>query len=332
MLRRSITAALTDSLPVPPLVSLIVEYGIMDGCMYGKPHHISCAESRTGSNHVLCVVCCVFFLVTAVTLVGTDRGFANGDLKSAALNHPYSICSDPTNPESGLFIGDYTSIRYFNGKTLELVAGHQNEGCRDGIGDQARFSGIEGLVCFHATTKSMLIACELSNCVLRLIDVSQRAVTLLAGDRSVASRNGFGRDCGLYCPRKIVFDRSPTAKPNTVLYITEWGAIRRFDVNTTHLTTIKLVDPPTNFNAYGIDFARSGCLIVTCVSTHSVYAVNPITGAVSLIAGTGSGGAGDNEFAFPCAVAVVEIEHSVYCIDQLNNRIRRISLPQQLFA
>ncbi len=84
------------------------------------------------------------------TLIGRTgmAGFKNGDSKSAALACPFGMCADPLKPNN-LFIGDQGSIRYWDtaNDQVTLIAGDAKEGYADGVGSNARFFGITGLLC-----------------------------------------------------------------------------------------------------------------------------------------------------------------------------------------
>ncbi len=76
-------------------------------------------------------------------------------------------------------------------------------------------------------------------------------------------------------------------------------------------------------------------MILSFLATHSLYLVDP-SGAVLTVAGTGKYGFADGtaaaaEFNDIRSVVVIERERFAYACDCSNNRIRRITLPPQLF-
>ncbi len=264
------------------------------------------------------------------TLLGGVKGFKNADSKSAAFQSPYSLCADPLKPNN-LYIGDITSIRYWDAKTdqVTLIAGDAKEGYGDGVGSNARFRQITGLLC-HPNGKTLYVA-DCSNNRIRAVDLTSQNVSTLIGDGKQERRDGTGVNSSLYYPRQIVFDRSPNVKPNSVLLISSCNAIRRFDTETAVLTSLEsgYLDP------FPMTFTPTGHLIVGCRATDSLHCFTD-TGVVQ-IAGSGQEGFADGaggvaQFASPSGLAVVANEQCLYVSDSLNHRIRRVTLPPQLFT
>ncbi len=93
-----------------------------------------------------------------------------------------------------------------------------------------------------------------------------------------------------------------------------------------------LLDP------WGIDTTRTGMILFTCMSTHSLYCVHPTSGEVERIAGTGSAGAADlvarsekATLSRPQQIVVVDDRHCGFICDAQNYAIRCASLPPHLF-
>ncbi len=182
------------------------------------------------------------------TLIGGAQGFKNGDSNSTRFNYPTAICTDPLSTNN-LFIGDKTSIRYWDTATdqVTLIAGDAKGGYVDGVGVKARFSSIHGLLC-HPNGRTLFV-CDALNHRIRMVDIASRLVTTIAGDGKTETRDGTGLKCSLHSPQQIVFDRSLNVKPNSVLLITSGsGPIRRFNTETGVLTTLKLNINATPFN------------------------------------------------------------------------------------
>ncbi len=264
-------------------------------------------------------------------------GVTNGDLKSAAFNELRSICGDPRNPQS-YWVGDQWSIRYCDGKTITLLAGGKEAGYQDGTGQNARFNGVNGIVCPQNGDKLFVTDCD--NNRIRMVDTKTGEVKTVAGNGREESNDGIGLAAGIECPRQVVFYRSPTAKPDSVLFFTSFDAgVRRFDIESGAVSTLKLkssalVDP------WGIDCTPTGHLIVSCITTHSIYLIDPTNGEVELLAGLGQNEKGEfadepalqARFNEPMDFVVLDTEHCIYVTDQMNNRIRRVTLPAHLFA
>ncbi len=132
----------------------------------------------------------------------------------------------------------------------------------------------------------------------------------------------------------LVFDRSPNVKPDSVLFITSASSIKRYDIESGVLSTLNLVDAPERFDPVGIDCTATGHVIVSCCSTHSVYVIDPSVGSVKRLASSGECGFADlkvPEFSSPYDLQIVDSERCAYLCDEQNNRIRRITLPFELF-
>ncbi len=101
------------------------------------------------------------------TLLGSEEGFKIGGSKSSA-QFPSVLCSDPLKPNN-LYIGDYSSIRYWDSATdqITLIAGDEKEGYADGVGSNARFNSITGLLC-HPNGKTLFVCDRLNNCIRKV--------------------------------------------------------------------------------------------------------------------------------------------------------------------
>ncbi len=175
---------------------------------------------------------------------------------------------------------------------------------------------------------------------IRKVDLPSRSVTTIAGDgKRMFVCDGTGVKCSIRYPQHLVFDRSPNVKPNSVLLITSERAIRRFDTETGVVTTLKLsrlTASGTGIDPWSLAHTPSGHMIIGCADTHSLYLVDP-SGAVLTVAGTAKSGFMDGtaataQFSGICSVVVIERERCAYVCDCYNHRIRRITLPPQLFA
>ncbi len=155
------------------------------------------------------------------TLIGSGRLKTN-------LRFAYSVCAHPIKP-NGCFIGDLGSIRYCYGETVSLIAGGPNPGCADGVGGAAKFACLYGLVC--ASDGQTLYASD-SNFRLRCVDLETRTVKTVCGDGADTRRDGVGTSSSFGALFQICFDRSPTTKPDSVLFVASKFGVRRFDIAT----------------------------------------------------------------------------------------------------
>ncbi len=261
-----------------------------------------------------------------ITICGSGLGVRQGKcLGGAAFSSPACICPDPVNPEN-YWVGDASSIRYCTATAVTLVAGSTKPGVTDGIGTAASFNVVWGLLC--TSNGDRLFVSDFHNHLIRSVDTKTRAVTTIVGDGHGVSTDGIGTQCSICEPRKLVFDRSPKSKPQSVIFITSRHAIRRMEVATGLVTTLPLkVDvKSTYFCPYGIGVTPTGHLIVTCTLTASIYVFDPETGDYEVLCSSRI------HFREPDDVAVVDSERSAFVVDSILRNLRQITLPPRLFA
>ncbi len=281
-------------------------------------------------------------------------------LGESAFTNPYSIAVDPTN-SAHFFIGDAWSIRYCTATTVSLIAGSASSGFADGIGAAAKFDSITGLVVTRDGAR--LYAADCMYGFIRSVDLKTLAVTTIAGDGTFTTRDGIGRDSSLHAPRKIIFDRSLSSaspipvQPESVMFISSSGAIRRLDLITKQLTTCPWkagtgTGTGTSLSAavmavlraFSIVMTPSGHLILISSSTRSVplHLYDPHTGELELLCGCGSESSGHAQFAdgpgqtarFDGAFdgVVFDSERCIFITDSNNKRLRHMTLPDHLFT
>ncbi len=293
---------------------------------------------------------------------GRDGGFSQGKcLTEAVFSFPLAICIDPIHPRN-FFVGDRSSVRYVDAATdrVSLIAGGAEEtsgGFADGIGAAAGFGVVSGLVC--TMNSERLYATDSSDFGrIRMIDVATRTVTTIAGGGQLGSQDGIGLKAALLFPARLVFDRSSSVRPESVLYITEAFAIRKLVLDTAQVTTITVdrFKPSTDtaghyspsFQPRAIACLPTGSLLVGCNMTRAIYWLDPHSGDCKLLAGSGvpwdrespfmaSSGVGwdqpvrhaDGRFS---DFALVEDERCVWISDTNNRCIRCMTLPASVFA
>ncbi len=354
------------------LVSTVAGDGVMESkdgtgtaARFNQPHSLCRMEGGpvgAGTNESL-LICDTYahrirrlFPSTArvLTLAGTNKGFKHGSGPGAAFSYPWAICSDPKKP-GNYYVADWSSIRYSDGGTIVPIAGGEKPGFADGVLVAAQFNTIYGIACTRSRTSSgaggeRLYTTDSFNHRIRMIELKTCAVSTVCGDGKEEHRDGTGiANTSLKRPRKLAFDRSPTVTPDTILYITAPNVIRKLNIATGQLSTIKLSAAGAKFgiDPYGIDCTPTGMLVVTCRATHAVYMINPNTGDVDKLAGApdfkgaavpaGINGNVDGpcntkaKFDWPVDVQLIDAEQCAYVCEHGNNRIRKITLPPSLF-
>ncbi len=276
-----------------------------------------------------------------MTITGSAAsGFVNGPCKLARFNGARSICFDPLHP-THFFIGDQTSVRYCDGVSVRLVAGSAKEGFANGKSDRALFCEVTGLVC-SGDAKQLFVS-DARNYRIRSIDLATREVSTLAGTGHQREQYGIFAKASFLYIRTLKADRS---KSNSLLVV-DGKLIRRVLLDRRIVQPITPVSPELDFSVLdpsALESFASGHLLVTCLSTHSLYLINPTNQKRERIAGTGTAlpvpvtpgfmdGAGVSaQFNSPRDLVVSEAERCAFIADVENNRIRRIELPPHLFV
>ncbi len=254
----------------------------------------------------------------------------------SAFNYPLSICIDPIRPLN-YYVGDRSSIRYVDttSQIVSLVAGSSDQWCFDGIWAVARFNTVNGLAC--TSTGSRLYVCDSNNYKIRMVDTKTKQVTTVAGNGEQGMEDGVALKCGMAAPQKLTFDRSRKVKPDTVLFITTPLGIRRFDTATGKIITLYWNDRGSLLRSSpsGIVSTASGHLIVSCVETSAVYLLDPTAlegqPLVSPVSGYADGSGAVARFFSAIDLVVIDTERCAYLADWGNGRVRRMTLPPQLF-
>ncbi len=271
-----------------------------------------------------------------ITVCGSaERGFKQGKcLTEAKLCYPYGICVDPLRPLC-FYVGDTSSIRYVDTEadTVSLIAGTERNSFADGVGAAAVMDVVYDLLCTSGGDR--LYFTDYSSDRLRSADVkTQTVVTIAHGGFSQAGIGSISR------PRKLLFDRSPSVKPDSVLYITSARGICHFELDTAEMTTCEWRGP-TEFDPWGIDATPSGHLIVSCCNTQTIYSFDPRTCEHAVLAGPGvtydsagytDGSGPDARFDRPFALVVAEHERCVFICDTGNEFLRHMTLPRSFFS
>ncbi len=287
--------------------------------------------------------------VIGVPSVGGGGG-GGGGFTAAAFKSPTAICIDPLSP-ANFFIGDLNSIRYcelhsthslstIDGSTastgtanstgtasgiIRLVAGGGALGCRDSTTpSDVQFNDIHSLVITRVGTS--LYAVDHSNCQIRRVSLSPgptgpvaTATTTVAGGSKPKTVDGPASASLLQHPTRMVFHRSGGGggvSDESVLWISSYRAIRRFDLRANQVTTLKLSRISyDDFSPHAIDCFASDLLIVSCAQTASLYIINPTTGDAVVVSGGGKTGSVGTD----ARMVVVDHEHAMYyiCRNQL---------------
>ena len=271
------------------------------------------------------------------TLAGTA---ANGCLDAigtaASFNKPFGIATDGSN----LYVSDCgnNKIRKINIATGEVttLAGSGASGSFDGVGTRASFANPNGLT----IDKGNLYVADTRNSKIRKIVIATGAVSTLAGSGMSTALDGSAKRASFAQPSGI------TAVGGSLYVVDKYSQkIRKVEIETGKVTTFAggggdvVGRGHDNGKGKAASFtypsgiaADGNNLYVTDSQSQMIRKIEIATGEVTTFAGTGSIGLLDGPgssalFNFPEGITVVG--NSLYVVDSINNRIRKIAISDQ---
>ncbi|TGL56244.1 concanavalin [Leptospira ognonensis] len=213
-------------------------------------------------------------------------------------------------------------------------------GTADGTSSATRFNNPKGM----ASDGSYVYVADYANDLIRKIDKTNGTTTTFAGGATGGGSvcpgttttnclDGTGTAAQFYRPFALTTD-------GTSLYVLEFlgNRIRRIDLATAEVTTLAGNGNNAPFadnsdgmlasfnNPHGI-VLFNGMLYVSDRYNHRIRTVNPVTGAVSTLAGSGVAGFADlngTSAQFDNPIGIVGVGSYLYVTDGANHRIRRI--------
>ena len=265
------------------------------------------------------------------TLAGSgERGFVDGARAAAQFNEP---CALAPLPDGSVVVAVNHCIRLIaaGGGAVSTLAGTGGEkGFADGPAAAARFYQPSGVVV--GADGAIFVADRLNNRVRRIKD---GAVTTFAGSGKVGGADGVGAAASFRFPYGLALG------PGGVLYVTEYGGSRVRMISPAGAVTTLAGSGEDGF-ADGMGAAAkfffpmglaldpaTGNVLVADTYNHQIRAVDPLSGTVSTLAGSGAAGADDGDaaaasFYRPCGVAV-DAQGGILVADTRNHRARRIA-------
>ena len=272
-------------------------------------------------------------LVTVTTLAGDGTpGFVDGAAPDARFSSPEGVA---VAPDGALYVADRSNgrIRRVDPVTaaVSTLAGDGTAGFADGDGGAAQFNGLLGVA---VAPDGTLYVADANNHCIRRIDPVTGAVSTLAGDGTAGFADGVGTSARFNFPVGV------TVALDGTLYVADAAnhRIRRIDPATAAVSTLAgngaagFHDEVGAFARFaapsGVTVALDGTLYVADAGNHSIRRIDPVTAAVSTLAGDGTAGFVDGvgttaRFNRPVGVAVAS-DGVLYVTDVINNAIRRI--------
>ena len=284
-------------------------------------------------NHCIRLIAAGGGAVSTLAGKGGEEGFADGPAASALFFYPRGVvvCAD-----GAIFVADSGNnrVRRIKDGAVTTFAGSGEVGRDDGVGAAASFYCPFGLVLgpggvLHVTETDRFGG---SNRV-RMISPVGAVTTLAGGGGSSGFADGRGAAARFYCPTGIAVDAAG------VVFVADRGNNRIRRITNGVVDTLAgsgergFADgagaaAQFNFpNGLALD-PTTGHLLVADRYNHRIRAVDPRSGAVSTLAGTGDWGTDDGDaaaasFGGPCGVAV-DAQGGILVAEQGNGFIRRL--------
>ena len=273
---------------------------------------------------------------SASTLAGAPgaRGFADGPAATALFNQPRGVAAGAAG-EVYVADGGNHRVRLIRDGVVTTLAGSGAKGGADGVGGLASFFWPAGLA-LGAGRDAPLYVTELGGDRVRVI-TPNGAVTTLAGRGERGFADGPCRDALFNNPRGIAVDAAG------VVFVADSGnhRIRRIEHGVVDTLAGGGDYDESGFadgDGAGALFYHpialalcpvTGLLLVADAHNNRIRAVDPRTGAVTTLAGTGEEGAADGEAAEaslngPYGLAV-DAKGNALVADTYNHRLRRIA-------
>jgi sugar lactone lactonase YvrE len=281
---------------------------------------------------------------TITTVAGNGTAGYSGDggpAVKAQLNKPHEI---RFGPDGALYISDMSThtIRKVDMKsgTISTIAGSGKPGF-GGDGGPATAAQLKDPIAIQFGTDARLYICDIGNHRLRAVDMKTGIITTVCGNgQKLATPDGadFSPDTSLNGPRAIEFDRDG----NAWIALREGNAIHRADLKKGKLGHIagtgksgfkgnggpakaaELAGPK------GLAIAPDGSVFIADTESDSIRVIDPRSGRIDLVAGTGKKGAGPDGPATACQLSrphgvFIDKDGTLYIGDSENHVVRAVT-------
>ena len=261
------------------------------------------------------------------TLAGSGtKGYADGTGATAQFATPTGLAVDAT---GNVYVSDYNNnkIRKISPTgNVTTFAGSGIFGYKDGLGAEAQFMYLEGIV---TDAKGNVYVADLGNYRIRKITPNAE-VSTFAGSGVVGIADGQGINAQFSGPAGLTIDG------NGNLYVTDGQRIRKVTPDGVVSTIVGsgiagYLDGPANsakfFNPCGIAIDVSGNLFVMDSDNSKVRKISA-TGEVSTLAGSDRGfadGVGLDAKFNTASSLTIDTQGNLFVADSYNHRIRKIT-------
>ena len=252
------------------------------------------------------------------TLAGSSTpGYVDATGTAARFAGPFDVAGDAT---GNVYVADYGNNRIRKitpSGEVSTMAG-STDGFVNGNGTAANFSGPEGVAV--DASGNVYVADSRNHCIRKITSAGD--VTTLAGSGTQGFADGTGTAAQFYGPSDVAVDGAGN------VYVADRFNHRLRKITSNGVVTT-LVNGTTFNGLWGIAVDANGNVYVSDNTTNSISKITS-NGVVTTLAGSTAGfadGSGtDAKFYGPAGVAV-DASGNVYVADQLNQRIRKITMP-----
>ena len=308
------------------------------GLTLGPDHSLYFCDT---DNHIIRKITPQGLIVT-VAGTPTKKGYTgdHGPATRALLNEPYEVRFDTAG--DCYFVERMNHlVRHIDMKTgvIDTLAGNGKPGFAgdNGPAANAQFNQPHSL---QFDPAGNLYICDILNHRIRRIDMKTRTIATYAGtgERSPTPDGANCATAPLFGPRALDFDKAG----NCYLALREGNAIYRIDAKTQtlhHLAgTGKKGNTGNNGPALaatlsgpkGLSIASSGNIYLADTESHTIRMIDPTTGIITQIAGTGEKGDGPFTAPLQCkltrphGIYIAPADNTLYIGDSESHRILMI--------
>ena len=273
------------------------------------------------------------------TFVGSgDAAFADGTGAAASINNPIGVAMIPS---SGMIVVADTSnnrIRLLNSTSgaVTTLAGSGAADFADGPGAAARFHYPNGVAVMPSS--GLIVVADSWNHRIRLVNPATGAVTTLAGSGSATFADGADVSASFCNPQGVA-----VIPISGVIVVADYSnhRIRLIDFNSRAVTTLAGSGDNSFADGTGATakfsypqgvsvIPSSGLIVVADAGNNRIRLVDPTSGVVTTLAGSGTAAFADGtgtaaKFYYPIGVTVMPLSNTIVVADASNNRIRLVN-------
>jgi sugar lactone lactonase YvrE len=228
-----------------------------------------------------------------------------------------------------------------SGERHKLSGANEKCGFADGNSHTSQFRAPSGLAL--SSDEKTLYVCDWGNNRIRAIDTASGDTRTVAGSGNSEHLDGIGSTSSIHAPNFCDWDRASNIEPFTFLYVTARNTVRRLNVKTGQMTTLKC---PDFLNPCGIVcLSGSGIIVISCTDTHCLWTIDSRTNAIERLAGAVTRSSSETSmksqqiegedplsvrFGCPVGIAWHKSDRSILVVDEFAHTVVRVPLSDRL--